>query len=668
MQSDSNMNSSTRQNFHGEGKFDSDMNKNTMVAVIQFLKKSNLKATEDLLRKEVGYFEPVEVSDSINALGDGDLAAYKSDGNPAEYLDTYKALLAFVDKSLDAYKHEVSAVMYPVLVHMYLELVYNGHVTEAVTLMQECAHFQESYHMADMYTVSLVKKRSQMSHQSLLTTLLSSQYTVRMAKDSLQHLKRFLADRCSGPIARIVQDRLTLEVYEGPPRSKQLLGSTQGGVVGEAPRNANSARIYYGLLKEPDYNSFQDDDDYGGGGGEEYEYQPRRKKSRRDAMQRAKKNDPNAPPLNRIPLPELRDGDKVERMRLYRDSGRRVTVSRDALPSICFYTLLNAQSIGTACASICDDASLMAVGCCNGAVFVHSLTANKLKTLRHADHLTDIDKDSEDVLVRMLDERTGEHTRTLLGHYGAVTSCDISPDRALLLTSSTDGTMRLWSLHTWTCVIVLRGHIQPVWSCQFSPHGYYFISGSQDRTVRLWATDQPSPLRVMGGHFSDVDVVQYHPNSNYVASGSSDRSVRVWDLSNGSCVRNLSGHKDTVTCLAFSPCGRYLVSGAADATLLVWDLGGQGQVLTSLQGHTDTVHSLAFSREGNVLTSGGLDCKVRLWDFAKLSDDCPEDTGEEATPCNPSLLLHAYPTKHTNVMAMLFTRRNVLLSAGTFAG
>ena len=44
------------------------------------------------------------MSDSINALGDGDLAAYKSDGNPAEYLDTYKALLAFVDKSLDAYK------------------------------------------------------------------------------------------------------------------------------------------------------------------------------------------------------------------------------------------------------------------------------------------------------------------------------------------------------------------------------------------------------------------------------------------------------------------------------------------------------------------------------------------------------------------------------------
>ena len=27
--------------------------------------------------------------------------------------------------------------------------------------------------------------------------------------------------------------------------------------TGEAPRNANSARIYYGLLKEPDYNSFQ---------------------------------------------------------------------------------------------------------------------------------------------------------------------------------------------------------------------------------------------------------------------------------------------------------------------------------------------------------------------------------------------------------------------------
>ena len=67
-------------------------------------------------------------------------------------------------------------------------------------------------------------------------------------------------------------------------------------------------------------------------------------------------------------------------------------------------------------------------------------------------------------------------------------------------------TVRLWSLQTWTCVMVYKGHIYPVWDVRFSPHGYYFASTGHDRTARLWATDHHQPLRIFAGHFSDVDV------------------------------------------------------------------------------------------------------------------------------------------------------------------
>ena len=58
------------------------------------------------MRRECGFFEPVDLNDTTGALGEeGEvLAAYKTEGNPAEYLDAYKALVAFVEKSLDAYK------------------------------------------------------------------------------------------------------------------------------------------------------------------------------------------------------------------------------------------------------------------------------------------------------------------------------------------------------------------------------------------------------------------------------------------------------------------------------------------------------------------------------------------------------------------------------------
>ena len=44
----------------------------------------------------------------------------------------------------------------------------------------------------------------------------------------------------------------------------------------------------------------------------------------------------------------------------------------------------------------------------------------------------------EDVLVRMMDDKTGETMKTLHGHSGPVYSASFSPDRSLLLSSSED--------------------------------------------------------------------------------------------------------------------------------------------------------------------------------------------------------------------------------------
>lgn len=106
----------------------------------------------------------------------------------------------------------------------------------------------------------------------------------------------------------------------------------------------------------------------------------------------------------------------------------------------------------------------------------------------------------------MMDERSGETSRSLFGHSGPICAISFSPDRTLLLSSSEDTTIRLWSLQIWTCVVVYKGHMFPVWDVKFSPMGYYFASASNDRTARLWATDHYQPLRLFAGHFSDVDV------------------------------------------------------------------------------------------------------------------------------------------------------------------
>ena len=57
------------------------------------------------------------------------------------------------------------------------------------------------------------------------------------------------------------------------------------------------------------------------------------------------------------------------------------------------------------------------------------MTSAKLKKLKPASELADIDRESDDVLVRMMDDRTGETLRTLRGHCGPVYSMDFSIDK-----------------------------------------------------------------------------------------------------------------------------------------------------------------------------------------------------------------------------------------------
>lgn len=46
----------------------------------------------------------------------------------------------------------------------------------------------------------------------------------------------------------------------------------------------------------------------------------------------------------------------------------------------------------------------------------------------------------DDVLVRMMDDRSAEQSRNLSGHSGPVHAVSFSPDRTLLLSCSEDGT------------------------------------------------------------------------------------------------------------------------------------------------------------------------------------------------------------------------------------
>jgi transcription initiation factor TFIID subunit 5 len=121
--------------------------------------------------------------------------------------------------------------------------------------------------------------------------------------------------------------------------------------------------------------------------------------------------------------------------------------------------------------------------------------------------------DRADYLTGDMLEDEGLAMRKLVGHSGPVYSLSFDPlsgsggpPRALL-SSSQDGTVRLWSMDTYTNLVVYRGHgHDAVWDVEWGPMGVYFASASRDRTARLWSSDRVTSLRMYTGHLSDVNV------------------------------------------------------------------------------------------------------------------------------------------------------------------
>ncbi|XP_030796166.1 transcription initiation factor TFIID subunit 5 isoform X2 [Rhinopithecus roxellana] len=648
----------------------------TLLAVLQFLRQSNLREAEEALRREARLLEeavagsgaPGEV-DSVGAEvasallsrvtasapgpaapdppGTGAsgvtavsgsasgpaapgkvgsvavedqpdvsavLSAYSQQGDPTMYEEYYSGLKHFIECSLDCHRAELSQLFYPLFVHMYLELVYNQHENEAKSFFEKFHGDQECYYQDDLRVLSSLTKKEHMKGNETMLDFRTSKFVLRISRDSYQLLKRHLQEKQNNQIWNIVQEHLYIDIFDGMPRSKQQIDAMVGSLAGEAKREANKSKVFFGLLKEPEIEVPLDDEDEE---GENEEGKPKKKKPKKDSIgSKSKKQDPNAPPQNRIPLPELKDSDKLDKIMNMKETTKRVRLGPDCLPSICFYTFLNAYQ-GLTAVDVTDDSSLIAGGFADSTVRVWSVTPKKLRSVKQASDLSLIDKESDDVLERIMDEKTASELKILYGHSGPVYGASFSPDR-------------------------------------------------------LWATDHYQPLRIFAGHLADVNCTRFHPNSNYVATGSADRTVRLWDVLNGNCVRIFTGHKGPIHSLTFSPNGRFLATGATDGRVLLWDIG-HGLMVGELKGHTDTVCSLRFSRDGEILASGSMDNTVRLWDAIKAFEDLETDdfttaTGHINLPENSQeLLLGTYMTKSTPVVHLHFTRRNLVLAAGAYS-
>eukprot|EP00736_Rhodelphis_marinus_P012570 Rmarinus@m.12655 len=250
---------------------------------------------------------------------------------------------------------------------------------------------------------------------------------------------------------------------------------------------------------------------------------------------------------------------------------------------------------------------------------------------------------SENRLVHVFESQSDKRTciKRLRGHKACVSSVDLSPDGKWVLSSSKDGTVRLWDLHKSSCVGIYRGHDCP--AAAAAPHNINHGNFHPAHNGRHDAAGYAGPAaaglsssEVPGRPVRPVLLAQFcadHPR--HVVSVSTG-DVRVWSLAQ--CERTrfpcpLLGQADDDTCatapvrygkvyscdlsdpnasVRLSGRGRMLAVGHKCVVMRVWSHVADAYRFGA-DAHRFVVYRVAFSPDNRILASTSND-EIRLWD------------------------------------------------------
>jgi WD40 repeat protein/tRNA A-37 threonylcarbamoyl transferase component Bud32 len=226
---------------------------------------------------------------------------------------------------------------------------------------------------------------------------------------------------------------------------------------------------------------------------------------------------------------------------------------------------------------------------------------------------------------------------TLAGSWGsdermhAAMVCSVRFDASgkRLMTSSLDGTVKIWDVETGRKLTAFTGHTSEVYRAIFLDEERA-LSGGKDQALRIWDTVTGKELGAIPIDAPVIRGLAASPDGRTAYSLDDKGSIRIWDVGRGALLRQIKGRLGKIGDLAISPGGRTLLSGSDLGVGQLWDIA-TGREIARLQ-HGTSAAAAAFSPDGEMAATGTADGVAHLWDLASgLEIRALVDTAAEAS-------------------------------------
>eukprot|EP01004_Peranema_trichophorum_P005849 NODE_4692_length_1129_cov_53.023857_g4159_i0.p1 GENE.NODE_4692_length_1129_cov_53.023857_g4159_i0~~NODE_4692_length_1129_cov_53.023857_g4159_i0.p1 ORF type:complete len:375 (+),score=49.86 NODE_4692_length_1129_cov_53.023857_g4159_i0:38-1126(+) len=181
--------------------------------------------------------------------------------------------------------------------------------------------------------------------------------------------------------------------------------------------------------------------------------------------------------------------------------------------------------------------------------------------------------------------------REFIGHFGEVTMCNISTNGKWLSSSSHDGNIKIWDIHTGHILFTFE-HGGPVFCCRFLPCSSIVFSAGSNGLIKKW--DVVLGRRI--GHIKTKDVIfnlATSPNGSVIAAATTNL-IKIFNSASLNPNVVLVGHTSVVFGVNFSQDGNILVSSSHDKSVRTWNWK-ERKVLQVFLGHDGSIWQCVFS-------------------------------------------------------------------------
>jgi WD40 repeat protein len=152
-----------------------------------------------------------------------------------------------------------------------------------------------------------------------------------------------------------------------------------------------------------------------------------------------------------------------------------------------------------------------------------------------------------------------------------------------------------------------------VYSFDVSPDGKFLVSSSSDGAVRVWDLESCEICRIFQGHTEDNNLtgVAISPDGRCIISGYKKRNIiKVWDINTGQRLYSLEENKS----VCFTPDGEGLIVISVENDIKLLELRS-GRVINYFEKPTVPVYKILISPDGDrVFSKSGLS-SIQVWDM-----------------------------------------------------